>query len=209
MIPKTIHYCWFGPQPPNDLIKRCRESWHRILPDYSIKEWNESNSPLDSDYCQVAMEHKLWSKVSNYVRLWALHQEGGIYLDADVEMIKPFDPLLEHHCFLGFQHVEEIPGWVNNAVIGSQADERFLADCMDLTLEVFEEKREFMLSPIITTTVLKKMGLSTYGRQTVGNVALYPIEYFYPYSWLEKFKPDCVKDNTVAVHHWNHSWAVK
>jgi Glycosyltransferase sugar-binding region containing DXD motif len=207
LIPKTIHYCWFGDQHPNDVIKRCRDSWRRYLPDYSIREWNESNSPLDSTYCQSAMERKLWSKVSNYVRLWALHQEGGIYLDTDVEIVKPLDSLLHHKCFLGFQRKDEAPGWVNNAVLGSQTDQRFLARCMDLTLKIHEEQGEFLLSPRITTLILKEMGLATYGQQTIGEVTLFPTETFYPYSWLEAYHPACIKDETMAIHHWVHSWA--
>ncbi len=103
MIPKIIHYCWFGNNPLSDLNKRCIDSWRRLLPDYTIKEWNEHNSPLDNDYCRAACERGLWSKVANYVRLHALSTEGGIYFDTDVEVFKNFDPLLGHRCFVGFQ----------------------------------------------------------------------------------------------------------
>ncbi len=122
-------------------------------------------------------------------------------------MLRSFDPLLEADCFLGFQSVEEIPGWVNNAVMGARAGHPFLEQCMDHTLAFFRERGEFELSPRVTTRVLKMLGLRAYGEQSVSGIHLHPVETFYPFSWTESFSPSCLKPNTVAVHHWNHSWA--
>jgi mannosyltransferase OCH1-like enzyme len=206
MIPKIIHYCWFGQAPKSELNKRCLDSWQRVMPDYQIKEWNETNSPLDSSYSQAAHARGLWSKLSNLVRLQALYAEGGIYLDTDVEAIKNFSPLLDDKCFVGFQQEEENVDWVNNAVAGAEPGHPFLKKGMNLTEEAFAERGEFILSPVVTTTVLKQMGLSGYRKQEVGDVIVYPVEYFYPYPWYGKFSPDCIKENTYCVHYWEGTW---
>ena len=209
MIPKTIHYCWFGKAPKTDLNKRCIESWRRVMPDFQLKEWNATNSPLDNAYSQRAYTKELWSKLSNHVRLHALYTEGGIYLDTDVEVIKSFAPLLHHKCFVGFQEEEEQVDWVNSAVLGAQPGHRFLKRCMELTREVFVETGEFYRSPTVTTMILKEMGLKEYGLQEIKEVTVYPVEYFYPYPWTGKFSADCIKENTYSVHYWEGSWRKK
>jgi len=182
------------------------KSWEKHLPDYEIKEWNESNSPLDNKYCRDAYDKKLWSKVSNYVRLWAVHNEGGIYLDTDFEILKRLDPLLSNDCFLGFQRVEEVPGWLTNGIFGAVAGTPFLKKCMEKTELIYGTEGYFILSPRVTTLVLREMGLDKYGFQKIDEVTLYPVEYFYPYTWLQEFTTGCVTDNTYAMHHWNFSW---
>lgn len=210
MIPKTIHYCWFGNAPLSDLNKRCIDSWRRVMPEYQMKEWNETNTPLDNLYSQTAYAKRLWSKLSNLVRLQALYTEGGIYLDTDVEVIKNFSPLLHDECFVGFQQEEDVSGdWVNNAVIGAQPGHPFLKRCVDLTEQAFEEEGELLLSPVVTTMILKAMGLRKYKLQKIKEVTLYPIEYFYPYPWFGQFTPDCIKENTYCVHHWEGTWRKK
>ena len=209
MIPKTIHYCWFGKAPMSDLNKRCIDSWRRVMPDYQIKEWNETNSPLDNAYSQRAYAKNLWAKLSNYVRLHALDAEGGIYFDTDVEVIKSFAPLLHQKCFVGFQAEEEQVDWVNNAVLGAQPGHQFLKHGMELTRELFAETGEFYISPRVTTAILKEMGLKEYGLQEINEVTVYPAEYFYPYPWFGKFSPDCIKDNTYSIHYWEGSWLKK
>ena len=209
MIPKRIHYCWFGQNTRSALNERCVESWRKILPDYQIKEWNETNSPLDNTYCRAAHARGLWSKLSNYVRLHALYTEGGIYLDTDVEAIKSFTPLLHHKCFLGFQQQEEQGDWVNSAITGAQSGHSLLRRCMELTVETFTEEGEFSRSPAIMTRALREVGLREYGLQEIKDVAVYPAEYFYPYPWFGKFSPDCIKEETYCIHHWEASWVKK
>lgn len=185
------------------------DSWKAVLPDYEIIEWNEKNSPLDIPYCRAALEKGLWSKVSNFVRLWALYNDGGIYLDTDFEILKTLDGFLHHDCFLGFQRIEEKPGWVNNSLFGAHPKDPFVERCMKKTIQVFEEKNEFIISSQMATLVLKEMGLKEYGYQVIDRVTIYPVEYFYPYTWLETFDPECITENTYAVHHWNMSWVNK
>ncbi|HJR08409.1 MAG TPA: glycosyltransferase [Pyrinomonadaceae bacterium] len=206
MIPHKIHYCWFGRGSRSELLQKCMASWQRIMPDYELKEWNETNTPLDNRYTRAAFKHKSWSRLSNYVRLHALYTEGGFYLDTDVEVVKSLTPLLEHKCVLGFQLAEEQVDWVNSAVLGAEAGHHFLQRGMELTLKLYDDEGEFYRGPAIATAVLKELGLRTYGLQEIGGVTLYPTEYFYPYPWFDKFSPDCTTENTYCIHHWAGSW---
>jgi len=209
IIPRKIHYCWVGDNKKSPLIERCLESWHRVMPDFEIIEWNETNIPSHLEYCKEGLNRGLWSKVSNFVRLWALFHEGGIYMDTDFEVLKSLTPLRKHTCFLGFQRKEKHIGWATNGIIGAHEGHPFLQKCMDKTLQIYMEKGEFILSPHVTTMILQEMGLKFYGFQTVGGVTIYPKEYFYPYSWFENFSPDCITNNTFAIHHWEGSWREK
>ena len=210
MIPTKIHYCWFGGGRRNRLMRRCLKSWPRVLPEYQIKEWNETNSPLAANsYVRAAYEQKLWSRLSNYVRLHALYTEGGIYFDTDVEVRKDFTPLLAQRCFLGFQQEEEQSDWIGSGVIGAEAGHPFLKRCMEQTVRLFETEGEFYRGPTIITAVLKEMGLGGYGLREIDGVTVYPAEYFYPYPWFGRFSPDCIKPDTYSIHHWAASWLSK
>lgn len=208
MIPRRIHYCSFGGTPPNALHARCLASWARHLPGYSVKEWNESNSPLDVPYCRAAVAARKWSRLSNYVRLHAIHTEGGVYLDTDMELVRGLDPLLGERCFLAFQHEGRDEDWVNNAVLGAEAGHPFLASCLASTVEAFERDGVFLRSPTVTTAVLEDMGLREYGWQRIGGVTLLPSDSFYPFPWYGSFTPACVTERTYGIHHWESSWHV-
>lgn len=185
------------------------DSWHKVLPDYTIKAWDETNSPLDNDYCRAAYAQKQWSKVSNYIRLHALYTEGGIYLDTDVEVLKSFEPLLGHKCFVGFQVKEDQVDWVNNAIIGAQHGHQFIQRYMKLTQQLFKETGVFYRSPTVATKLLKEMGLEKYGLQEIQGVSIYPIESFYPYPPFERFSSDCITKSTYCIHHWEATWLKK
>jgi mannosyltransferase OCH1-like enzyme len=109
MIPKVIHYCWFGGKPLPELAKKCIASWKKKCPDYEIKEWNETNFDLSSNrYLQEAIKMKKWAFASDYIRLAVLYNEGGIYLDTDVEILKPLDKFLRHDFFTNFENLAMI-----------------------------------------------------------------------------------------------------
>ena len=206
MIPKKIHLVWLGDAARSDLNVRCVDSWRRVMPDYEIKEWGDGDMDLDTPYCRAAYEAGRWSRISNVVRLRALQAEGGVYLDTDVEAMKSFDPLLRHGCFVGFQQGRREADWVNTAVIGAEADHPFLARCLEITENVFAETGRFARAPWVATRALSELGLRDYGLQDAGGVAVYPTEYFYPYPWYGTFSPECVTDETFAVHHWEGTW---
>lgn len=127
MIPKTIHYCWFGAGKPPDVMIRCIDSWSEVMPDYSIKRWDESNFDVDGfPYAREAHKQKKWAFVSDVARLHALVSEGGIYLDTDVAVYRPFDRFLKHQLFLGMM----LPDSVGTAVIGAAAGNAHLRELL-------------------------------------------------------------------------------
>lgn len=201
MIPKNIHYAWFGNKEPNAKIQQCMASWARFLPEYQIVLWNESNTPMDVPYVQWTYARGLYTQVADYVRLYALSTQGGIYLDTDIQVLKKLDPLLKDEVFVGFEGRR----WVNNAVIGATANHPFIQRCLEMTLDSFDRHKPLLRSPAVCTAVLKEMGLRRYGMQVVSGVHIYPQEYFYPYPWWAEFHPIRVKPTTYTIHHWQRS----
>ena len=130
MIPRVIHYCWFGEAKKSKLVEHCLQSWRRVLPDYDIKEWNEYNFDISINrYCREAYECGKWAFVSDFVRLYVLYQYGGIYLDTDVEVLKPLDQFLGHAAFSGFEDREHIP----TGIMGAQAGNKWIENCLPTT----------------------------------------------------------------------------
>ena len=128
MIPKIIHYCWMSGEPFPDLIKDCIESWKNLLPDYKIVEWNKENFDVNmSIFTKEAFEEKKYAFVSDYVRLHALYNYGGIYLDSDIKVLKSFNDLLSNNAFSGFESKDRIGVWLiasekNNPLIKEMLD---------------------------------------------------------------------------------------
>ena len=129
-IPKTIHFCWYGKGEYNDTIKKCIKSWEEKLPDYTIKKWDESNTPFKQfPFLKLILKQKKWSYITDFIRLYAIYTEGGIYLDTDIEIVKDFGPLLNEECFLGFEaEIEKQKYPINSAVIGSEKGAHFILD---------------------------------------------------------------------------------
>ena len=121
MIPKIIHYCWFGRGQMPALAIKCIESWKKFLPDYEIKEWNEDNFDLDMyPYVREAYDNRKFAFVTDVVRLHALYTEGGVYMDTDVEVLKSLDPFLHHTSFSGFEDDVHIPTGIMASVKGGK-----------------------------------------------------------------------------------------
>ena len=205
-IPKTIHYCWFGGKPLPPLAQKCIASWKKFCPDYKIIEWNESNFDLNCcDYVKEAYEAKKWAFVSDVARLYALVNHGGIYMDTDVEVLKPLDDLLLFEAFSGFEDIDKIPTGIMACEKGQSLFEELLKDydsinfinkdgSMDLTTNV---KR-------ITDSCLK-YGLELNNvKQTVNGFMLFPKEYFCPLD--SKTGKLNVTENTYTIHHFAGSW---
>ena len=206
MIPKRLHYCWFGPEPETELMQKCFQSWKTVLPGYEIKKWDERNSPMLFGYLKKAARYRKWANMSNFVRLYALFAEGGIYLDTDVEVIKPFDRLLGFPAFLG---CESKKPRVNNAVFGAVPGHPFVLRMMcSLVASFAGTEPANHSSPELTTRLLAERGLTSYSEttQVIANVAIFPVQYFYPCYMGETFRPERVTSETFALHHWAKRW---
>ena len=123
MIPKIIHYCWFGGKEKPENVLKMIASWKKHCPDYEIKEWNETNFDIQLNrYTKEAYQQKKWAFVSDVARLWALVHEGGIYMDTDVEVIRPLDNLLANKAFIGFEGTQ----WIGTNLMGTEPHNAFL-----------------------------------------------------------------------------------
>lgn len=207
MIPKKIHYCWFGGNPLPELAIKCIESWKKYCPDYEIIQWNEKNYDIKKNkYMYQAYENKRWGFVPDYARLDIIYNHGGIYLDTDVELIKPIDELLEHQAFAG---VEQNPQYIAlglgfGACKGHQTV-KAMRDYYDELL--FEENGELNLTPApkINSKVLQEMGY-VFSEQVNNSCAItiFPSEYFCPINY--DTNELTITEKTYSIHHYTASW---
>lgn len=202
MIPKIIHYCWFGKNPMSDELKKCIASWKRLCPDYEIIEWNEENYPIEKiSYIAEAYAKKNWAFVSDYARLDVVYQYGGIYLDVDVELVKSLDSLLEQSCFFGFEFAND----VNTGIcFGAVKNHWFIKENMSVyESHTFEELPKTCVE--ITTELLLSHGLTQgKGVRHIKGMTIYPPEYFNPiHFWTNQLH---ISPNTYSIHHAFGSW---
>ena len=212
MIPKKIHYCWFGGKPLNDMGIKCRESWKKYFPDHEIIEWNETNFNFQScQYVKEAYEAKKWAFVSDYVRFVVLYEQGGIYFDTDVEVIRSFDDILENGSFMG----SETASVMNvNPGLGFAVEPRnlFIKELIDdyHNSSFRNEDGSLDLTTIVerTTRFLRMHGLEDKNRiQTVKGITIYPVDYFCP---IEMSTHKLIlTENTRSIHHYTASWVDK
>lgn len=210
MIPKIIHYCWFGRNPLPPLAIKCIESWKRILPEYEIKEWNEDNFDLDMyQYAREAYDNRKFAFVTDIVRLYALFNEGGVYMDTDVEILKPLDPFLHHAAFSGFESENSFPTGLMAAEKGSKWAKDNLEWYNDKHFVKDDETLDTTTNVVIIMKVLEKYHFkldNTY-QEVSGYFTIYPKEYFCPKDY--DTKKIHLTDNTVAIHHFDGSWHSK
>lgn len=198
MIPKIIHYCWFGGKEKPQDVKETIKNWKRILPDYEIKEWNESN--FDVNCCTFSKEAnamKSWAFVADVCRLKALYEYGGIYLDTDVEVIKPFDDYLSQKSFLSREHK-----WIGLGMMAAEKGAAWVGKFLD-----FYNKRHFIniFGHPVRTANTKLFTLYVYpGLSDDEKPELYPMEYFCAVDWNTGEKH--VTENTVCIHNYAYSW---
>ncbi len=211
MIPKIIHYCWFGGKELPLEYQNYIKTWKEKMPDFKIKLWNEDNSPMELPYMKIAYENKNWANLSNYVRLHAVFEEGGIYLDTDVEARKSFSPLLDNNCFFGLQIKEtnKINSF-NNAIFGATPNHIFVKKLKDALLALYDGSEiAYLSSPHLTTYLLNNEGYKKGQYEQLKDIQIYPREYFFPYSWEENFSENCITENTFAIHYWSGTWSEK
>lgn len=207
-IPKIIHYAWFGKGKMPELAEKCIESWKRHLPDYKLVEWNEENFDVNEFiYTKEAYENKKFAYVTDVVRLYALKNAGGIYMDTDVEVLKPLDRFLELKGFSGFESDTQIP----TGIMAAEPHNQWISD----QLAYYNMKSFFDLSgkidyttnvDIITQISKSQHGLIPNGKyqELKYGMVMFPKEYFCPKS-VETGKLN-ITENTYTIHHFSGSW---
>ena len=207
MIPKTIHYCWFGHTPLPNSAKNCIASWRKHFPDYEIKEWNESNFDVACiPYVQRAYAHKKYAFVSDYARFFILYYYGGIYFDTDVEVICGMEDLLEKGGFMGMENLLVNPG----LGMAMEAGTLVIKDILDYYSHLqFADAEGHLLNEgtVVkhTTNVLTRYGYQKSGKtQRIGGIWIYPNEFFNP---LEDTTGTLnITDNTRSIHWYAKTW---
>lgn len=223
MIPKIIHYCWFGGKPIPQKYQQYIDSWRKHLPDYEIIRWDESNYDVHKcQYMSDAYKERKWAFVSDYCRLDVVYQYGGIYLDTDVEVIRSFDSLLNEQMFCGFESRDSI-GYKKGCEMeysvafglgfGAEPYHPILKEMLDLyaTLSFYNSDGSLNLvaCPRYQTDILKRHGLVANNEtQRFDTGIAYSPEYFCPQSNVTD-RMLYLTENTYSIHHFTVSWASK
>lgn len=212
MIPKIIHYCWFGNNEKPEIVKDCIKSWEYFLPDYKIIEWNENNTEFLNCFVKKAFKLKKWAFVSDFVRLEKLCEYGGVYLDTDMLLLKNISDLLEVRMFLGAENDSTI----NAGIIGACKNHDFLQTLLrhyeNIEINNFTNLFDIAIPKIITATYKSKYQYNERFNTVIGNsdCIIYPKDYFYSLPSLSVYKKSDYKKfltlNSYAVHLWGESW---
>lgn len=205
-IPKIIHYVWFGRNPLPELAKKCIDSWKKYCPDYEIIEWNEDN--FDINYCtyvKEAYEAKKWAFVSDVARLYALVNYGGIYMDTDVEVLKPLDELLKYEAVSGFETEHSIPTGLMAACKGHRLFDELLHEYDTIHFKKQDGSLDVTTNVTRITNTCLKYGFKPNNQlQTVNGFTLLPKDYLCPKDYITK-KVN-ITNNTMVIHHFDGSW---
>lgn len=207
MIPKVIHYCWFGNNPLPFEVKKCINSWKKICPDYEIKRWDETNFDVyQNDFIKSAYGSKAWAFVSDYARLKIVYDEGGIYLDTDVELKKSLDELRKSE---GFFAIQQEGHYCNTGLgFGAKKENEIVKTMLDLYDDlIYSEENKFSIAcPYLNTKALEKYGYS-YSDDVIviHNNLVLPPRFMDPIA-PGKNKENLLCNDTVSIHHYSASW---
>lgn len=209
MIPQKLHYCWFGGAPKSELILRCMESWKKQCPNYEIHEWNEENVSIAECplYVRQAYEMKKWAYVSDYVRLKIVYEQGGIYLDTDVELVRSPSELLSYKAFFGFEDGAFI---ATGLCFGAEPQCAIVKELMDsyegIPFRLPDGTVDLLPCPKRNTSVFLRHGLKQNDRRQVldGDVLILPSIYLCPLDFATYRMRKSPK--TISIHHYAASW---
>lgn len=206
-IPKLIHYCWFGKNDKPDIVNKCILSWKENLSDYNIIEWNEDNFDINCNrYVKEAYDNGKYAFVSDYARLLAIYNMGGIYLDTDTEVFKSLDIFLDEDSFWGFEEKNYIATSTIGAKKGNKIIKIFLDFYEGKSFNETSKSIETSTNVQIVTDIFKNLGFKMNGEmQTIDGMAtVYPQEYFSPYDYINYY--DKRSNKTYTMHHFDKSW---
>ncbi len=208
MIPKIIHYCWFGnnPKPKNAL--KCIDSWKKYCPDFEIREWTEKDFDVNqNEYTRQAYEAKAWGFVPDYIRLWIIYNHGGFYLDTDVQVVRDLSPLCKYSAFAGLQDIGCVAlGLGFGAEAGNPIIKAHMQQYEQLRFVNEDGIYNKTPSPDYTTKLLLSFGfdLQSDAIQDLGNITIFPKEYFCPKDFatgITRLTPD-----SYSIHQFDASW---
>lgn len=206
MIPKIIHYCWFGGKEMPKQFKKYIKSWKKYCPNYELKLWNESNFDVNcNQYVKEAYENKKFAFVTDYVRLYVLYNFGGIYMDTDVEVRKPLDEFLDNEAFSGFESSIYVP----TGIMGSEKGNTLFKILLDYYNDRHFVKDDGTLDTTtnvkIITSILNERNLKLNNMyQKLEGITLYPSDYFCPINARTREKN--ITKNTYTIHWFAGSW---
>lgn len=209
MIPKIIHYCWFGHNEKPRLAKKCIASWKKICPDYQVIEWNENNFNVDKyPYAKFCYDTKKWAFLSDFVRLVVFYENGGIYFDTDVEVIKLLDDLLKYESFYGFEDVDYVATGLG---FGAEKNSKTVKAIMDEYLNMLPNEHgeyEIIGCPHLNTKALIPFGLIVNGEcQSIDGGEVFSREYFNPFD--DSTGKLNLTNNSFTINHYGKSWMSK
>lgn len=211
LIPNTIHYCWFGRGEKPQAVLKCIESWKEYLPDFIIKEWNEDCFDIDCNlYVRQAYDSKKYAFVSDYARFWVLYKYGGLYLDTDVEIIKPFGSLFADEAFAGHETRDFVaPGLVLWCKSEGNEMVKEMLHVYETAHFINEDGSMNTLTVCVYfTEILQKHGfIPGDEKQQCGSFTIYPKEYFCPFDDLTGIMN--ITENTVSIHWYAKTWMNK
>ena len=210
MIPKTIHYCWFGRGKMPALALKCIKSWKKYLSDYELKLWTEDNFNINTvPYVKEAYENRKYAFVTDYVRLYALYHEGGVYMDTDVEVLKNLDCFLNLPAFSGFEDDVQI----STGIMASEKHGEWamwqLSYYKDKRFILPDGKMDTTTNVVIISNLMSQKGfiLKNSFQNFQDMITIYPKDYFCPKSY--KDKKIYLTQNTYCIHHFSGSWHPK
>lgn len=208
MIPKTIHYCWFGKGEMTSLEKKCIASWKKYCPDYQIKLWNEENFPIDyCDFTKEAYRIGKYAFVSDVARLYAIQKEGGIYFDTDILLIKTIPTnFMNNDLFIGMETSQSLSA----GVIGAVSNNENIIKILDFYKIIREVPGENITIPIVLNSIIEFEEIQTFKKKMSWGLLLHK-DVFYPLPFkLKKILwKKFVKKETIGVHLWIGSWKKK
>ncbi|MED9946618.1 MAG: glycosyltransferase [Peptacetobacter hiranonis] len=209
MIDKKIHYVWLG-GPKGNVENICINIWKDKLPDYEIIEWNEKNFDIEKEikgkkFLEECYKQKLWAFIADYIRLKVLYEQGGLYMDTDIQVLKDLTPLMEENrLFFGYESKE----YANGAIIGAEPHHPFIKDMLEFYNEDVMNSNLYTIPKIMTYILNKKYEKFDRNNFSEG-IRVYDEEYFYPFNYNEEYTDDCITENTYVIHWWGKSWAKK